>query len=50
MVGDSFVSFTTQKQMGTNEVSVFSSRAVVRHIARTYYNLLKLILLQDDLT
>ncbi|XP_016145952.1 uncharacterized protein [Sinocyclocheilus grahami] len=28
MVGDSFVSFTTQKQMGTNEVSVFSSRAV----------------------
>ncbi|XP_067249644.1 uncharacterized protein [Chanodichthys erythropterus] len=28
MVGDSFVSFTTQKQMATNEVSVFSSRAV----------------------
>ncbi|XP_043102196.1 uncharacterized protein LOC122350067 [Puntigrus tetrazona] len=28
MVGDSFVSFTTQKQMGTCEVSVFSSRAV----------------------
>ncbi|KTG41225.1 hypothetical protein cypCar_00001813, partial [Cyprinus carpio] len=50
MVGDSFVSFTTQKKMGTNEVSVFSSRAVVRHIARTYYNLLKLILLQDDFT
>ncbi|XP_056115500.1 uncharacterized protein LOC130091582 isoform X2 [Rhinichthys klamathensis goyatoka] len=28
MVGDSFVSFTTQKQMATNEVSVFSCRAV----------------------
>lgn len=28
MVGDSFASFMTQKQMGTNEVSVFSSRAV----------------------
>ncbi|XDV49413.1 hypothetical protein PO909_018665 [Leuciscus waleckii] len=28
MVGDSFVSFTTQKQTATNEVSVFSCRAV----------------------
>lgn len=28
MIGDSFASFITQKQMGTNEVSVFTSRAV----------------------
>ncbi len=48
MVGDSFASFMTQKQMGTNEVSVFSSRAVVCHVIRTYYNFLTLILLRND--